>query len=193
MNKSAGYESVATVFIKGRGCAVNGAGTSSVRDWVRTLSSGSTVLDIGCGTGVPISKTLIEEGMTVYGIDASPTLVNAFQKNFPSSPIACESVEDSSFFNLGFDAIVAWGLLFLLSKESQVLVIQKAATALRTGGKLLFTAPSQNAEWKDVMTGQQSLSLGTAKYKEVLATAGLSLLEEFEDEGGNHYFNTVKN
>lgn len=192
MDKSNGYEGVAARFIQVRGQTVDGIGTSSVRRWVRTLSPDSTVLDLGCGTGFPISKVLIDEGITVYGVDASPTLVKAFRRNFPEAPVACEAAEDSLFFNRTFDGIIAWGLLFLMPEEVQAKIIEKVANALKTGGKLLFTAPYQKTSWKDVLTGQHSTSLGAKKYKELLSTSGLSLIEEFEDEGDNHYYNAVK-
>ena len=192
MDKSNGYEAMAAIFIKGRGHDVNGVGTLSVSNWVRALPLDSTVLDLGCGTGVPISKVLIDEGMRVYGIDSSPTLVKAFQQNFPNTPVVCEMAEDSLFFNRKFDGIVAWGLMFLIRKEAQERIIQKVANALNAGGKLLFTSPSEKTHWKDAMTGQHSTSLGAKKYRELLSSSGLSLIEEFEDEGENHYFSSVK-
>lgn len=192
MDKSNGYESIATRFIEVRGQGINGIGTSSVRNWARTLPPGSSVLDLGCGTGIPISKVLIDEGMTVYGVDASLTLINEFRKNFPTAPVVCEPAEDSLFFDRKFDAIISWGLIFLLSEDVQERVLQRAANALRRGGKLLFTAPYQQTEWEDIMTRQPSQSLGVEKYKELLAASGLALVEEFEDEGENHYFNTIK-
>lgn len=192
MDRSNGYESIAIRFIEIRGQNMNGIGTSSVRNWTRTLPPGSAVLDLGCGTGIPISKVLMDEGMTVYGMDASATLMNKFRQNFPKAPFACEPVENSLFFNRTFDAIIFWGLIFLLSQDVQAKVIHKAASALRTGGKLLFTAPYIKTEWQDVLTKQPSRSLGADKYKELLSTFGLTLIEEFEDEGENHYFNAIK-
>jgi cyclopropane fatty-acyl-phospholipid synthase-like methyltransferase len=192
MDKSNGYESIATRFIETRGQSLNGIGTSTVRNWAQAIPQGSTVLDLGCGTGIPISKVLTEQGLTVYGIDASATMIKAFRKNFPKAPFACEPVEDSQFFNRKFDAIISWGLIFLFSKDSQSKVIQKASEALQSGGILLFTAPYQETEWEDVMTGKYSRSLGKEKYKEILAASGLSLIAEFEDEGKNHYFNAIK-
>nr|WKN38854.1 class I SAM-dependent methyltransferase [Tunicatimonas sp. TK19036] len=192
MDKLNGYESIAPAFIERRGKAVSGIGMLSVQNWAQKLSYGSSVLDLGCGTGIPISKVLVEAGMKVYGIDASPTMIGAFRQNFPNIPMACESVEESAFFNLPFDAIIAWGLMFLLPEDVQTLVIQKVGRSLLTGGKFLFTAPYQKIEWKDSMTGQSSRSLGREKYQELLSSSGLSLIEEFEDEGENHYFNTVK-
>ena len=192
MDKSNGYERISEIFIRSRGQVFNGIGSSSVRAWARSLPQHATVLDLGCGTGIPVSKILMEAGMTVYGIDASPSMVKAFQQNFPNSPVACEAAEDSLFFNRTFDAIISWGLLFLLPTETQEILIQKVAKTLQPGGKLLFTASAKKVEWKDAMTQQSSLSLGALRYKELLTASGLLLVEEFEDEGENHYFNAVK-
>jgi len=192
MDKSNGYEDIAEMFIKVRSQSIDGIGTSSVRAWARTLQPASAVLDLGCGTGLPITQTLINEGMIVYGIDASPTLVKIFQQNFPGVPVTCEAAEDSLYFSRKFNGIIAWGLLFLLPEEVQVNILQKAANALQPGGKLLFTAPQKKTEWNDVLTGQLSTSLGTQRYNEIIASSGLSLIEEFDDEGQNHYYHAVK-
>jgi 2-polyprenyl-3-methyl-5-hydroxy-6-metoxy-1,4-benzoquinol methylase len=192
MDKSNGYENIAHQYIEVRGQTLNGMGASIVRSWAQTLPTGATVLDLGCGSGIPISKVLVEEGLSVYGIDASATMVNAFQHNFPMAPVACESAEDSLFFERTFDAIICWGLLFLLSKATQAKVIQKAADALQPGGRFLFTAPYQEISWEDVLTRQLSLSLGAENYTSLLSTSGLYLLEELEDEGENHYYHAIK-
>lgn len=192
MDKSNGYENHATTFIRCRSTGINGVGAPSVRHWARSLPANATVLDIGCGIGDPISKALVDEGLNVYGIDASPSMVEIFRQNFPNSPVACEAVENSSFFNRQFDAIIAWGLMFLLPEETQEVVLQKMANSLSTGGKLLFTASSQKMKWNDAITGIESISLGAEKYKALLVASGLSLIEEFEDEGENHYYHAVK-
>lgn len=189
VDKSNGYEDIATLFIRSRQQVI---GASSIRRWAKTLPPKATVLDLGCGTGVPVSKLLMDEGLLVYGIDASPTLVQHFRQNFPMAPVACEAVEDSLMFERQFDAVIAWGLLFLLPMDVQASVLRKIADALPTGGKLLFTAPRQPVTWIDVMTTRESISLGTKTYKTLLRAGGLSLLEEFDDEGGNHYYHAAK-
>lgn len=79
------------------------------------LPEGVSVLDLGCGSGVPISEALLEEGCEVFGVDASPALVAAFRRRFPQAKVACEPVEESRFFDRTCDGVVAVGLLFLLA------------------------------------------------------------------------------
>ena len=192
---SNGYEGIAAEFLAGRGRASSTAvGAREVRNWARTLPSGATVLDLGCGPGLPITKVLVEEGLNVYGIDASPSLVNAFRHNFPEIPIACESVQDSLFFNRLFDGVIAWGLIFLLLPEDQRRLIQRVAKILVPGGRFLFTSSPEVEPlvWNDAMTGLESRSLGPVEYRKLLSEAGLRVTSEYEDVGENHYFDARK-
>ncbi|WP_425606580.1 class I SAM-dependent methyltransferase [Microbulbifer litoralis] len=75
-------------------------GTATVRIWARALPKNGTVLDLGCGSGVPISTVLSEEGLAVYGIDASESLIAAFRRHLPHAQVACEAIEDSRFFDV---------------------------------------------------------------------------------------------
>jgi SAM-dependent methyltransferase len=188
-DKSNGYEDIAPIYIRGRGQSVSGIGASVVTDWSETLPDGASVLDLGCGTGVPITKTLIDRGFSVHAIDASPRMIAAFRARFPTIPVECAAVEDSDFFGRTFDAVVAWGLFFLLDAEVQRKVIAKIAAALPSGGKLLFTATQQFCTWTDVMTDRPSISLGHDLYRNALEAEGLSLVGTKLDAGENyHYF-----
>jgi 2-polyprenyl-3-methyl-5-hydroxy-6-metoxy-1,4-benzoquinol methylase len=187
-DKSNGYEEVASAFIAGRGLNSAGVGTSVVANWSQMLPDGATVLDLGCGPGIPISQALIERGFNVYGVDASPTMVTAFRAHFPTVPVACAAVEDSDFFGRTFDGVVAWGLFFLLEAKVQLRLIGKVAGVLRSGGRLLFTAPSQSCCWRDAMTGRTSISLGHEAYRKALEARGMSLVGTPRDEGENDYY-----
>jgi GNAT superfamily N-acetyltransferase len=192
-DSSNGYEGVAAAFLAGRGRAPPTAvGASQVRAWARSLPAGAAVIDLGCGTGLPITKVLVDEGLNVHAVDAAPSFVEAFRNNLPGIPVACESVESSRFFGRTFDGVVAWGLVFLLSDEQQRRLIPRIADVLEPGGRLLFTSPVEAAAWNDVLTGVESRSLGGAEYRRLLASAGLSVEREYEDAGQNHYFEAIK-
>ena len=191
-DRSNGYEGVAPEFLVGRGVAPsNGIGTRAVRAWARELPRGATVIDLGCGTGRPITGVLLEEGLDIYALDAAPSLVEAFRRNFPHLPVVCEAVEDSRFFERKFDGVVSWGLMFLLSVEEQRRLIGKIAGILRPRGRLLFTSEREPMVWKDAMTGLESRSLGSAEYRRLLSTAGFSTIREYEDQE-NYYFEASK-
>jgi cyclopropane fatty-acyl-phospholipid synthase-like methyltransferase len=187
---SNGYEAVASEFMARR--ERSGIGAATVRAWARSLDAGASILDLGCGHGVPISAALMDDGFDVYGIDSSPTLATMFRDRFPRAHVVCEAVQDSSFFGQKFDAIVAVGLMFLLSADVQDRLIRRIAQALNPGGRFLFTAPSEACTWKDILTGQQSLSLGAEAYRNFLSSAGLTLVDEYLDEGDNHYYDSRK-
>jgi len=187
-DKSNGYEEVASAFIAARGSDRLETGAPDVADWSRMLSGGAAVLDLGCGTGVPISQVLIERGFNVYGVDASPTMVAAFRTNFPTVPVECAAVEESDFFGRTFDGVVAWGLFFLLDTEVQLRLVAKVAAVLPSGGRFLFTAPSQRWSWADAMTGRTSISLGYEAYRNAVEAEGMSLVGTHLDDCENHYY-----
>lgn len=135
----------------------------------------------------------MEAGLEIYGIDASSSMVAAFQNRFPDAEVACEAVEDSPFFHRTFDGVVAWGLIFLLPAETQRNLIYQVAQVLRPGGRFLFTSPAEGCTWEDLSTRRTSLSLGADAYKRILAEAGLELVGEYEDKGKNHYFEARAN
>ena len=120
------------------------------------------------------------------------SLVAAFRRNLPNTPIACEAVQDSTFFDRTFDAALAWGLMFMLSADDQRRLIQRISDILLPGGRLLFTSPAEIGSGNDVLTGREFRSLGAEEYRRLLSAVGLSVPDEYEDEGGNHYYDGVK-
>lgn len=187
MDNAKTWDAVASEFAAAR----SSVGSEIVRQWASGLRPGSEVVDIGCGSGVPISQALIDAGFTVFGIDASPTLLAMFCQRFPQAHARCETIQSSTLFDRKFDGAVAVGLLFLLSESDQRRMIDKVGQVLRPGGSFLFSAPRIQCEGRDIQTGQLSLSLGEVEYRHMLNTAGMLLRNEYVDKGGNQYFDAV--
>jgi 2-polyprenyl-3-methyl-5-hydroxy-6-metoxy-1,4-benzoquinol methylase len=185
-DRSSGYEAVASEFAKHRHASP--IGLEIIRNWANHVPAGARVLDLGCGTGIPVAKELDRLGFLVAGIDASPTLIAEFRRQIPAAPWACEAIEDSSFFGRKFDAVLAIGLIFLLPEDVQRTVISNVGEALESDGRFLFTAPHQRCEWVDVLTGNRSVSLGDNQYATALLRAGLAVTASYVDEGENFYF-----
>lgn len=188
---SNGYEAVAEEFMAVRSTS----GRAVVQKWAASLPRASSIVDIGAGYGEPLTSALIEAGLVVSAIDASPTMVAAFRRRFPTVEVACEPAERSLFFNRTFDAALAIGLIFLLPEDSQRELIRRISGALEPGGRLLFSAPWQVATWNDILTGQPSWSLGAEEYGRILAHSGFRLIDEHDehaDRGGTHYYEAQK-
>lgn len=188
-DKSHGYDRIAEHFIRARNSRI---GPAVVREWCKTLGPDCAILDIACGHGVPTTQTLVEQRFRIYGVDASPKLLAEFRKRFPAAQTQCSAAEDSDFFGRTFDAIIAWGLMFILPSDVQRTLILKIARALNPGGKFLFTSTKASNTWNDSLTGEESHSPGAEWYREVISEAGLIVERETSDEGENYYFFTAK-
>jgi len=188
MDKSNGYEEHAQDFMRARRAHI---GPDVARDWAREFPSGAEVLELGCGHGV-VSQVLVEQGLRLYAIDASPTLLAAFRQRFPDVQAECAAAEDSSYFGRTFDGVIAWGLMFLLPEETQRIVLAKMARALKPGGRLLFTAQRQTVTWTDSITGQESWSLGVERYESLMRELGLDIEPGRIGAGENYYYLGVK-
>jgi 2-polyprenyl-3-methyl-5-hydroxy-6-metoxy-1,4-benzoquinol methylase len=183
VDRTNGYEDLAEVFMRSRNPRI---GPRIMADWAREFPPGAEILELGCGHGV-VSKVLVEAGLRLFALDASPTLLQAFQQQFPQVETQCSTAEESDFFGRSFDGVVAWGLIFLLEEAAQIRVLTKAAQALRAGGRLVFTTPVMATEWTDAMTRRPSLSLGAKRYGQLLRGLGLEISPGVEDEGQNYY------
>lgn len=135
-----------------------------------------------------MSQALIDAGVSLFAVDASPTLLAEFGARFPHVQTECAPAETCAFLDRRFHAVVAWGLIFLLDEDTQRIVLTRMAGALHPGGRLLFTANAERHTWIDVMTGRSSLSLDAATYKQILAAHEVDIIAETEDEGCNHYY-----
>lgn len=181
-----GYENFAREFRFGRNQSI---GANEAATWASSLPPKALVADLGCGFGEPITGTIVRAGCRVYAVDASPTLLKTLVERLPDVVVECANVTEANFGGeRNFDGVIAWGLLFLLPEAAQKDVIAMAARILRPGGSFLFTSPQQRLEWPDAQTDAPSLSLGADVYRKLLQENGFDTPAEFEDHGGNHYY-----
>lgn len=47
---------------------------------ITLLRPGARVLDVGCGTGIPVAKMLAEAGVDVEGTEVAPNMVSLAQR-----------------------------------------------------------------------------------------------------------------
>jgi len=167
-------------------------GTGIVQSWARSLPSGSSVVEIACGGGYPITRVLVDSGLTVWAVDSSPTLLRQFRLRFPAIPTQCTSALDSDYFGRTFDAVTSIGFLFLLRENEQLAFLHRVSEILRMRGRFLFTAPVEMGAWQDLTTGLECWSLGRATYTRALEREGFRVIRTHIDESENNYYEAEK-
>jgi 2-polyprenyl-3-methyl-5-hydroxy-6-metoxy-1,4-benzoquinol methylase len=73
-------------------------------DGIERLTSGRTVLDVGCGQG-DFLEFAAGRGWKVFGTEISPTLVVRLQSHLPQGTFFCGRMGEIQFENVRFDAI----------------------------------------------------------------------------------------
>lgn len=90
MDRSNGYEAVSAEFLARRGNSrtrSTAIGVKEVRKWAKTLPRGSSVIDLGCEPGFPITVVLVEEGLQVFGVVQHHRLLRHSNATCPAYPL----------------------------------------------------------------------------------------------------------
>ena len=156
-----------------------------------SLPAGAPVLDAGCGTGIPLTRVLLNHGCDVLAVDSSRELLARFHVNFPDVPAVCAPIQSCDFEGRVFDAAIAWGVMFHLPHEEQVRAIANISRALKRGGRFLFTSGDGHGSHEgEPMNGVpfRYYSFSIDGYRDLLRGHGLTLEETHADEGENRYY-----
>lgn len=180
------YENHARKFLNARDCST--IGIHVIEQWAHSLPAGCDVLEIACGGGIPVTRTLASAGLKLWAVDSSPTLVSEFKLRFPNIPVECAHALDSNYFGRKFNAVISIGLIFLLCEDDQARLIHRVSELLLPGSRFLFTAPVEIGIWTDMNTGHECRSLGRERYESILHEAQFRALDTLVDEGGNNYY-----
>ena len=108
-------------------------------DRMLNFAPGKRVLDLGCGSGRPIARYLVDRRATVTGLDGAAAMIKLFHANVPS---ARGILADMRGLDLGerFDALLAWNSFFHLSEEDQRAMFPVFARHAVPGAALMFTS-----------------------------------------------------
>ena len=154
------------------------------------LSPGAAVLDLGCGTGVPVARELATR-FAVTGVDLSPRSIALAKENVPGATFFRADMSALDFPAVHFDAVTAFYSIIHLPREEHPALLRAIAGWLRPGG--LFVATMGAGESDD---GYEEDWLGTPMYwshydgtanRRLVEASGLRLLlaeERTEDEDG---------
>ena len=103
-----------------------------IRGLLDRLENGAAVLDIGCGTGVPIAKSLANR-YQVTGVDVSQEMISWARQNVPTGEFVCDDVMSVEFEPARFDAVVAFYSIFHIPRERTPDIVQQDPQVAQTG------------------------------------------------------------
>lgn len=108
---------------------------------IEQLPAGARVLDLGCGSGLPSAKQLLEAGFEVVGVDESQVMLDLAAEQAPGASYRRDDLRDTAKFG-EFDAVVAFFALLMLSKSDIAATLSAIREQLR-GEKLLLISMVQ--------------------------------------------------
>lgn len=184
------YENYAQEFLRARDNSV--VGVEIAKKWAQSLDPGAEVLEIACGGGMPVTRTLTDAGLSIWAVDSSPTLVTEFRARFPNIPVQCARAQESDFFERKFSAVISIGLMFLLDVKDQLALMRRVSDVLVPGGRFLFTAPIEVGSWVDRITGNECRSLGRERYERALEESSFRLVGQYDDDGNNNHYDAER-
>jgi ubiquinone/menaquinone biosynthesis C-methylase UbiE len=105
--------------------------------FMRELPAGSSVLDLGCGPGVPATQVLAQR-FDLTGVDISEVQLALARVRVPGARFVRADLAEISFPAGSFDGIVALFALSHVPRAEHDAMLRKVADWLRPGG-LFFT------------------------------------------------------
>ena len=169
---------------------------SPVGDWLQRLLDrlppAARVLDLGCGNGVPVARTLVDAGHHVVGVDASRTQMELARRNVPElEPIRADAL-DVELAPASFDAVASTFVFGHVPRSEQPVLLDRIRRWLRPGGWLLLTMATGDTDdeldpdWHGAPTFWASFDPETNA--ELVTRAGFEVVESLviaQDEPGH--------
>jgi SAM-dependent methyltransferase len=141
------------------------------------LAPALPILDLGCGSGEPVARYLLEQGHRVVGVDTAPALVALSRARFPDERWM---VGDMRVLDLNerFGGILVWGSFFHLTPDDQRAMFPIFARHAAPGAALMFTSGPEAGERIGTFHGDAlyHASLGPAEYEALFAANGFRVL-----------------
>jgi cyclopropane fatty-acyl-phospholipid synthase-like methyltransferase len=123
-----------------------------LRELLELLPKRARVLDLGCGSGVPATRALVDAGHTVVGVDVSREQAERARRYVPEAQIVEASALELELEAESLDAVVAFYVIDHLPREEHGTLLASIRSWLRPGGWLLLTFdtadhPGVVADW----------------------------------------------
>ena len=150
---------------------------------INKLPKNSHVLDVGCGTGIPVAKMLSDNGFKVTGIDNSSEMIKRARNNVPTGEFLEMNVKRLRL-NKHFQAITAFFTLLHVQKELFPKILRKLVGLLEDEGYFIISMIDGDFDEENMFLGKKMHYTAYKKddLKKLLLDAGLKIIFEKTQE-----------
>lgn len=147
------------------------------------LTPGAAVLDIGCGSGLPIARYIMDQGHAVHGVDSAAEMLALFQRHCPAATVRQADMRQLRL-DQRFGGIIAWDSFFHLAHDAQRAMFPIFRDHAAHHAPLLFTSGPGHGEAIGVLEGEPlyHASLDEAEYRRLLDDNGFAVVAHIVED-----------
>ncbi len=173
-----GYDRIAERYLASKGAL--GLETEALLAALTSgLAADATVLDLGCGAGVPVTRWLAER-FAVTGVDLSARQLALAREAVPGATFVQGDMAAVEFPAASFAAVISLYAIIHLPREEQPALLARIVSWLAPGGRFLATWPvvaweGEDRDWRGWGAAMWWSHHGSAENLALLRDAGLSI------------------
>lgn len=122
----------------------------SVDRFLDLTAPGAHILDLGCGSGKPIGRYLLDRGFRLTGVDASLAMLDLARTNCPEAELIVGDMVSIALSDR-YDGIIAWDSIFHIPKAEHPALFDNLHRWVRPGGPVLLSLGGSDGEFTDRM------------------------------------------
>ncbi len=159
--------------------------------FAKLIQPKGTILDIGCGAGLPVDKFLAEKGFAVNGIDISEKMIKLAKRNVPEGFFEVKDMSKLKEEEYCIDGIVSFYAIFHTAREKHEEIFKKFASFMPNGGYILVTMGASYWEGSEENFHGAKMywsHYGAGRNKQLIENAGFKIiLDEIDTSGGEKH------
>lgn len=181
------YEKIAALYSDDRSISPT---ASLFVEFVSRLLQGAHVLDAGCGSGVLVSKALVEAGFKVTGADFTMSMLTLARRVVPQVEHVQSDLTCIAFRGRVFDGIVSAYTVIHIPRVQQRSVFKQFFSILRPGGLMLVSFGS--GAWEGVEDDWYGEPMSWSHYapeesRDIIESTGFRIiLDRFDEFRSDH-------
>lgn len=162
------------------------------RELFERIQENSNILDLGCGTGEPFDRYLVEQGFEVKGVDLVEKHVYAAREHVPEAEFTQGDFFDVDPEKEKFEAVVSFYAVFHLPREKHqeffehvhdLLKEEEGAILVTVGGEEMDEYTENNWAGSEMVWSSYSQD----KSLEIIEDAGFDILETYKEESEDEH------